>query len=149
MYPVEIKAYDKVYRQQILELWERSVLATHDFLSPGDFKEIKALVQDLDFGFFDVYCLVEEDTVLGFIGVAEQKIEMLFLAHEHLGKGLGKRLLGFALDELDAQLVDVNEQNEQALRFYQKAGFEIFDRSEQDEQGKSYPLLRMKLKEIL
>ncbi len=149
MYPVEIKAYDKVYRQQILELWERSVLATHDFLSPGDFKEIKALVQDLDFGFFDVYCLVEEDTVLGFIGVAEQKIEMLFLAPEHLGKGLGKRLLGFALDELDAQLVDVNEQNEQALRFYQKAGFEIFDRSEQDEQGKSYPLLRMKLKEIL
>ena len=83
---------------------------------------------------------------MGFIGVADEKVEMLFLDPKYFGNGIGKKLLSFAVDELNADKVDVNEQNTKALKFYQKFGFEIVERTDKDDQGRSYPLLRMKLK---
>lgn len=142
----EIKAYSQKYKQQILAVWEQSVLATHDFLAPTDFTEIKELVQTIDFYDFQVYCLTEDDIVIGFIGVADKKIEMLFLDPKYFGQGLGQMLINFALRELAADKVDVNEQNIKAVEFYKKSGFEIVERTEKDDQGRDYPLLRMKLK---
>jgi putative acetyltransferase len=142
----EITPYDQKYKQQILTVWERSVLATHDFLTQADFTEIKELVQTINFDQFQVYCLAEDDSVIGFIGVADRKIEMLFLDPTYFGQGLGKILMDFALRELAADKVDVNEQNIKAVTFYKKAGFEILERTEKDDQGRDYPLLRMKLK---
>jgi len=69
----QIKAYDQKYKQQILAVWEQSVLATHDFLTPTDFNEIKELVQTIKFNDFQVYCLAEDDFMAGFIGVADKK----------------------------------------------------------------------------
>lgn len=139
-----IKPYSPTLRPQILELWERSVLATHHFLKPDDFSEIKKLVAGINFNELQVYCLLNQNTVLGFVGVADQKIEMLFLDPSSMGKGLGKKLLQFAMDELQADKLDVNEQNSKALSFYLKNGFQITERTEKDDQGRNYPLLRMK-----
>jgi len=141
----DIVAYHDKYRQQILAVWEESVLATHDFLTPIDFHEIKELVQTIDFNLFQVYCLTKKDLVIGFLGVADHKIEMLFLDPNYFGKGLGKILMNFAMNELAADKVDVNEQNENAVNFYQHLGFETIERTDKDDQGRNYPLLRMKL----
>jgi putative acetyltransferase len=142
----EIKAYDQKYKQQILTVWEQSVLATHDFLTPDDFTQIKELVQTINFNHFQVYCLAEDDFIIGFIGVADKKIEMLFLDPKYFGQGFGKMLMSFAISELAADKVDVNEQNIKAVNFYKKSGFEIIERTEKDDQGRDYPLLKMKLK---
>ncbi|WP_297093112.1 GNAT family N-acetyltransferase [uncultured Draconibacterium sp.] len=141
----EIKPYTDLYRQQILTVWEKSVLATHHFLTSTDFEEIKELVSNINFHDFQVFCLTNENMVLGFIGVADKKIEMLFLDPEYFGQGLGRKLLEFAVKELHANKLDVNEQNVNALKFYHKFGFETFERTDKDEQGRNYPLLRMKL----
>ncbi len=143
---IQIKAYRDEYKQQVLKVWEESVRATHHFLTPSDFTEIKDLVQTIDFKALKLYCLIEDEKVLGFIGVAEDKIEMLFLDPKVFGQGLGKMLLNFAIIELAADKLDVNEQNLKAVKFYQKLGFEVFERTEKDDQGRNYPLLRMKLK---
>lgn len=132
-------------RDQILNIWEKSVLATHDFLNPTDFEEIKQLVQTFNFNDFEVYCLKQNDQIAGFIGLAERKIEMLFFSPEYIGKGLGRKLTDFAFSELKANKVDVNEQNKNAVKFYEKLGFKTYERTEKDDLGKEYPLLRMKL----
>ncbi len=142
---IEIKPYEEKFKAQLLSVWEKSVLATHDFLSPEDFISIKEIVQTIDFNAFDVYCLLHENKVVGFIGVAERKVEMLFLDPEYSGKGLGKKLMGFAFTNLNVNKVDVNEQNLNAVGFYKKLGFETYERTEKDDQGKNYPLLRMEL----
>jgi len=141
----EIKPYADQYNEQVLTVWENSVLATHDFLTKTDFESIKQLVKEINFNDFQVFCMTNKDLVLGFVGVADQKIEMLFLNPKYFGKGLGKDLLIFAVKILKADQLDVNEQNENALKFYQKFGFEIYERTEKDDQGRNYPLLRMKL----
>ncbi len=141
----EINPYTDIYREQVLTIWEKSVLATHSFLASPDFEEIKELVSSINFGDFQVFCLTNKNIVSGFIGVADKKIEMLFLDPKYFGQGLGQKLLNFAVKELNADKLDVNEQNTKALKFYQKSGFEIFERTDKDDQGRSYPLLRMKL----
>jgi putative acetyltransferase len=140
---IKIEKYIDNQREQLLMVWEKSVLATHNFLKPEDFRSIKEAVHTIDFNVFDVYCLTENSKLLGFLGVADQKVEMLFLSPECFGQGLGKKLMDFAIHELKADKVDVNEQNLKAVRFYEKFGFKTYERTDKDDQGKEYPLLRM------
>lgn len=144
----EIIKYSAKYRNQILNVWEKSVSATHDFLKPADFQSIKDIVKTIDFNDFEVYCLMQNTEAAGFLGVAEQKVEMLFLSPDYFGKRLGKKLMDFAMNELKADKVDVNEQNKRAVEFYRKLGFKTYERTEKDDQGYDYPLLRMKLETV-
>lgn len=73
----KIEKYIDKDREQILNIWEKSVLATHDFLNPTDFEETKQLEQIFNFNDFEVYCLKQNDEITGYIGLAERKIEML------------------------------------------------------------------------
>ncbi len=141
----EIVPYADSLRPQILAIWEASVLATHTFLAPADFEEIKLMVAGIDFSDLQVFCLANDHQVVGFVGVADQKVEMLFLDPAYFGRGLGQKLLRYAVNELRATEVDVNEQNTKALEFYRKFGFEAFARTDADDQGRAYPLLRMRL----
>lgn len=143
---IQIIRYADELREQILSVWEQSVRATHHFLTPEDFQTIKGIVHTINFNDFEVYCLVQDQKVLGFTGIASQKIEMLFLAPEAFGRGLGSRLMEFALRELNANKVDVNEQNTNAVKFYSKWGFETLERTDKDDLGFDYPLLRMERK---
>ncbi len=145
---IEIKPYNDDYKEQVVTLWEKSVRATHDFLIPSDFEEIKELVKNLDFNALAVFCLVHQSSVIGFIGVIENKVEMLFLSPDFFGKGLGKKLMNFAIKELNADKVDVNEQNKHAVGFYTKSGFEMYERTKKDVQGRNYPILKMNLPEV-
>lgn len=143
---IEIQPYNDSFKEQIILVWENSVRATHNFLVPSDIDYYKKIVSAIDFNSFPVFCLTDADKVLGFMGIAEHKIEMLFLAPEHIGKGLGKTLMNFAINELDVNKVDVNEQNENAVTFYSKFGFLPYDRTDKDDEGKDYPILKMELK---
>ncbi|MCC6726797.1 MAG: GNAT family N-acetyltransferase [Saprospiraceae bacterium] len=144
-FSVELIKYQDGFHAHVVEVWERSVRATHDFVSPEDIDYFKTIVQGIDFHAFEVYCAVHEGQVLGFIGVAEQKVEMLFLDPDFMGKGIGKQLMDFAMNSLHAIYVDVNEQNLNAVKFYEKLGFETYKRMEKDSEGKDYPILKMKL----
>lgn len=82
---------------------------------------------------------------MGFMGMSGSKMEALFIAPEFHRRGAGRRLVRHA-QTLYAQLtVDVNEQNTAAARFYEACGFAVQGRSEQDDQGRPFPLLHMRL----
>ena len=70
---------------------------------------------------------------------------MLFIAPDSRGRGIGKALVSYAVAIMGAQELDVNEQNPQALGFYQRMGFQVVGRSALDGQGNPFPLLHMKI----
>jgi putative acetyltransferase len=143
---ITIKPYRETYREQVLGVWERSVRATHHFVTAEDIEHFKLLVAGIDFTAFDVFIAAGPgDRVAGFIGVAEQRIETLFLDPPFIGKGIGKLLMDHAMGELQAKEVEVNEQNLHAVAFYKKFGFRTYKRTEKDGEGKDYPLLKMRL----
>lgn len=129
----------------IVEIWELSVRATHDFLPEDYLQEIKLLLPSI-LPRVPLYLFCDEGgTIKGFAGVAEQKIEMLFLHPASRGQGIGRKLTEYCLQELGANKVDVNEQNQQAVGFYQKMGFRIMNRQELDSMGRPFPILEMQL----
>jgi putative acetyltransferase len=132
---------------RLVEVWEASVRATHHFLAPGDVEIFRPLVRDaLASGAVMVGCVRDETgAAVGFVAVAEGKVEMLFIHPGQRGRGAGRALLRHAVEAMGATRVDVNQQNEQAAGFYLRMGFEVEGRSERDGLGKPYPILHMRL----
>ncbi len=134
--------------QELTQVWEASVRATHDFLPDSYIELLRKLVLTRYLDAVMLICTKDShQRITGFAGVAAGKIEMLFIDPAHRGQGLGKRLLRYAMEHLNADELDVNEQNPQALGFYFKQGFEVIGRSEVDGIGQPYPLLHMRLRQ--
>lgn len=70
---------------------------------------------------------------------------MLFIDATARGKGYGSKLLNYGIENLNVDELAVNEQNPQAVGFYEHMGFKTVERSELDDQGNPYPILRMKI----
>lgn len=130
---------------RVLEVWEASVRATHDFLTEDDIQLLKPYVGPALSQVELVAVRDEAGCVAGFAGVADGKLEMLFLDPACRGRGAGRRLLEHAVATLGARLVDVNEQNGQAVGFYLRLGAEVIGRSEVDGVGLPFPLLHLRL----
>ena len=102
----------------LVEIWERAVRATHDFLEEKDIQEIKAALIPEYFPQVEVFVLEDDRCgAVGFIGILGGKIEMLFVDSACHGQGFGTELIEFAINN-GATAVDVNEQNPSAVRFY-------------------------------
>ncbi len=129
----------------LTELWERSVRASHHFLNEKDIVRLRGFVPQALRGIQTLAVACDSERPLGFIGVESNKIEMLFVEPEYFGKGIGGKLLNMAVQEYGARFIDVNEQNSAALAIYRHWGFREYDRSETDEQGYPFPILRMEL----
>ena len=84
---------------------------------------------------------VDNKETLAFMGIAEDKLEMLFITAQRRGQGIGRNLLEIGINDYEITEVCVNEQNPQALAFYEYMGFTIYRRSELDEQGNPFPIL--------
>lgn len=133
--------------EELTSVWRASVEATHDFLGEQDIERIAQYVPE---AIRAVRILVtacdDSGHALGFAGVDDGKLEMLFIDPAYRGKGVGATLLDFAVRELGVTTVDVNEQNAQARGFYEHEDFEVVGRSETDEQGEPFPILHMHLR---
>lgn len=113
---VEVKERTPDLIKGLLEVWENSVRATHLFLSDSEIQSIKKYVpQALN---EVLHLLIAEDEsgrAVAFMGVEAGSLEMLFIAPEERGKG-----------------------------FYEHMGFQVYKRTDLDEQGNPYPLLYMR-----
>jgi putative acetyltransferase len=140
-----IPATGKDYAE-ITEVWEASVRASHHFLTEKNILFFKPLIPDFLSAVNLFFTRDDHNKIAGFLGTADNKIEMLFIHPSQMGKGIGKQFLLYAIHQLKATKVDVNEQNAQAVGFYLHAGFEIESRDELDGLGKPFPILHLKLK---
>ena len=133
---------------ELTNVWEASVRATHDFLPDSYIELLRGLVLEQYLDTVMLICCKDPTSkrITGFAGVAAGKVEMLFIHPDYRGLGIGKCLLMFAINELNAERLDVNEQNLQAVGFYLKQGFEVVGRSEKDGMGQPYPLLHLRYK---
>ncbi|ACJ31603.1 Acetyltransferase [Shewanella piezotolerans WP3] len=134
------------YYAEMLAVWENSVRATHDFITEEDIEFFKPIIIEQAFPAVTLRCIKSESgSILGFVGVHDAKVEMLFVLNEARGLGVGTALLQYAIEQLAAAKVDVNEQNPLAVGFYQHMGFKVISRSPIDDMGKPFPILHMEL----
>lgn len=144
IYEVKVRTPELI--ENLLNIWEASVRATHLFLSDKEVKQIKEYVPQALSGVKHLIIAKREpDTAIAFMGVENERLEMLFLSPEERGRGIGKQLLQYGIRHYGIQEVTVNEQNPQAVEFYKHLGFKTYKRTDLDEECNPYPLLYMKL----
>lgn len=133
-------------------LWERSVRATHVFLTEEDIRYYspmvrEALASDMEFW---VAADGEKNEPLGFAGLARDrfgngwKLEALFVDPAASRKGVGSLLVRHSRLLKGELTLDVNEQNPDALAFYRRIGFAETGRSPLDGSGRPFPLIHMR-----
>lgn len=132
---------------ELLAVWEKAVRSSHHFLQEEDIEYFKPLVRNTYLSSVDVFVVRYGCGRIGaFMGVSDDMLEMLFVLPERQGKGYGKALVDFAVNECGKLKVDVNEENEKAYGFYLKMGYEIIGRDEYDSTGKHFPVVHLQYK---
>lgn len=142
---IEVRERTPRLMEQLLTVWEDAVKATHLFLSEAEIDSIKPYVPQAMEAVAHLYIAQRESgQPVAFMGTENGSLEMLFIAAEERGKGLGKQLLERAERDEKIDRVTVNAQNPQAIGFYEHMGFSVYKRTDLDEQGNPYPLLYMR-----
>jgi putative acetyltransferase len=133
---------------RLLEVWEAGVRATHHFLSESDIDFFRPLVRQGLRELPHLLCVRDAaGSPVAFVGVGGDKLEALFVHPAWHRMGVGRRLARYAVVELGATTVDVNEQNEPAVAFYRRLGYVVEGRSPLDGTGRPFPLLHMRLED--
>lgn len=129
----------------LIEIWRSAVRATHDFLEESDFDRIESNLASAYLPAVSLIVAERDGGPVGFAGIVEGNLEMLFVTDEARGEGIGTKLLNEAITEFGVTRVDVNEQNSGACGFYLSRGFEQVGRDELDGDGRPYPTLHLEL----
>jgi putative acetyltransferase len=131
--------------KHVLLIWRRAVDATHHFLSPSDRRDIEAEVLSF-LPQAPLWLAVDNsDFPIGFMLLDGGHVEASFVDPSKHGSGVGRMLVEHAQCIQLGLTTDVNEQNAQAVGFYEHLGFERTGRSEMDSQGRPYPLIHLRL----
>ena len=146
---MSIREFTQNNYSELIEVWESSFRASHDFLPEVNIAKMKSLIWQDFFDAVELRCYVDNnDGVVGLIGVQDSNIEMLFVKPDCFGQNIGRKLTKYAIKKLEATKVDVNEQIPKAIGFYERLGFVQTGRSEFDGQGKAFPLIHMRLNNL-
>ena len=129
---------------RLIEIWRDAVDATHDFLTREDRMAIEEEVRSF-LPAAPLWIAVDRgDRPLGFMLLDGSSMEALFIDPAHRGRGVGRMLVEHALTLRPTLTTDVNEQNAQAVGFYERMGFVRTGRSDRDGQGRAYPLIHLR-----
>ena len=130
--------------ERVVQIWRDAVDATHDFLTAADRAAIEAEVQAF-LPAAPLWLAVDAaDRPVGFMLLDGASMEALFIDPAHRGTGIGRALVEHALERHASLTTEVNEQNGQAVGFYERLGFVAVGRSERDGQGRAYPLIHLR-----
>lgn len=129
---------------RVVAIWAAAVDATHDFLNPEDRAALGREVEDFLPAAPLMLAIDDRDRPLGFMLIVGNHMEALFIDPEHRGAGVGAMLIDYALAVHPVLTTDVNEQNGQAVGFYEHMGFERIGWSATDGQGRPYPVIHLR-----
>lgn len=135
---------------QLCALWEASVRATHTFLNDDDIVQIRGDIPSALSNIPYLYTILDpHQDIIGFMGIDYQEIAMLFLHPDKCGQGIGQTCITYAIHHHQCNCVNVNEQNSAARIFYEKMGFLIKEVSPVDDAGRPFPILHLKLEQLI
>ena len=132
-------------KEELTELWEKSVRSSHRFLSEDNICYYRIRLKEVYLHAVELY-VIRSPRIVAFMGLSNDIVEMLFVLPSEKGKGHGTALLDFALHDKRIHKIDVNEDNHEAFSFYKNRGYKVVGRDAVDADGKPYPIIHMEKK---
>ena len=94
----------------------------------------------------DMFCITNNDKILGVIDLEDNKIGGLFIRCDYIGQGLGKRLMNFIEDYAKKKGIKktILYSTKYAEMFYKKLGYKLIHKKQIDKgNGESYLEIKM------
>ena len=132
-----IRALEEQDLDQVIEIWLHVNLAAHSFI-PADYwkshyQEVKEALSEAE---VYVACGEESNQILGFAGLDGNYIAGLFVAEKWQSHGIGKALINYIKEIRDSLELHVFAENQGAVRFYKREGFQIQEEQLGQDTGK-------------
>ena len=110
--------YRMLYNECYHEMREALDIRPYDFIQDDSF-----FVNGME----NVYLLIENSELIGSVALKGNEIDDLLVSIKHQGKGYGKQILLWALENIgcDSIILHVAEWNARAVKLYKSVGFEV------------------------
>jgi putative acetyltransferase len=136
---VDVRLAREADLDALTDLWEASARGSHTFMKSDDFDQLRPYMRDALLPSMDVWIAELEHEPVGFIGVREQHVELLYIERDHQHCGIGTLLL----EHVHATSVEVYRDNAVGVSFYRRSGFAQTAVHEYDAIGRPYPMVEL------
>jgi len=140
---VSIRTASEADFDALTELWEQSARSSHAFMDDAEFVELKPRIRDLLLPSMDVWVAESVGETLGFVGARGEHVELLYIAPEAQGHGIGRLLLGQLAEGEGPRSVEVYAGNSVGLSFYLSQGFRETRRDPTDAAGRAFAIVHL------
>ncbi len=125
-----IRELQKTDIDTVSQIWLDANRDAHDFI-PAEYWENNFLPVKKMLLQAEVYVYMDEckNEIEGFVGLDQEYIAGIFVRKEARSGGIGKALLDFVKEKKQELTLNVYRKNERAVRFYEREGFQIIDRT--------------------
>ena len=119
-----IRKFESRDLDAVMQIWLHGNLDAHAFIAASFWTEHFEMVRDM-LPQAELYVHENEAPrqIDGFIGLAENHIEGIFVAKAARSKGIGKALLDYVKSRRPRLTLGVYQKNERALAFYRREKF--------------------------
>ena len=140
---VSIRTASEADFDDLTDLWERSARSSHAFMDDDEFVELKPHIRDLLLPSMDVWVAEAAGSMLGFVGARDEHVELLYIAPEAQGRGIGTQLLAQPAGGEGPRSVEVYADNAVGLGFYLSQGFRETRRDPTDAAGRHFAMVHL------
>ena len=140
-----IRKLQKTDIDTVSQIWLDANRDTHDFI-PAEYWENNFLPVKEMLLQAEVYVYIDEckNRIEGFAGLDQEYIAGIFVRKEARSEGIGKALLDFVKEKKQELTLNVYRKNERAVRFYEREGFHIIERTTDESTDEKEYLMRWK-----
>lgn len=125
---------------KIMDIWLKSTIKAHDFISEEYWKNSYNTVKDVYIPIAETFVYEDYDDIKGFISIINNEfIGALFVDIDAQGNGIGKSLIDYAMDKYKKLNLAVYKDNKKSVEFYIHRGFKIIkEQLNEDSAHKEY-----------
>ncbi|WP_330616434.1 N-acetyltransferase, partial [Terrisporobacter sp.] len=130
---------------RIMEIWFESTIKAHSFIYEKYWLENYIKVRDMYVPMSETFVYEEDNNIMGFISIIEKNfIGALFVDNNFFGKGIGSRLIDFALEKYKSLNLAVYKDNKNAVEFYKYKNFKMVCEQINEETGSIEYIMKSK-----
>ena len=123
-----IREFKQTDIDNVMEIWITENIRAHDFIPKEywekNFEYVKKILPNAE-----IYVYVENEKIVGFIGLNDNYIEGIFIDSKYQYKGIGTALLNKAKKLKDELTLSAYKKNTKAIQFYLKNEFKIVEKN--------------------
>ena len=123
-----IREFKQTDIDNVMEIWLTENIKAHNFIPKEywekNFEYVKKVLPNAE-----IYVYLEDEKIVGFIGLNDNYIEGIFIDSKCQYKGIGTALLNKAKKLKDELTLSAYKKNTKAIQFYLKNEFKIVEKN--------------------